>query len=45
VFIYSINGVNEHKKGQFEPARLGKLFAKHFSRRDNKDQMIRPYGR
>jgi hypothetical protein len=27
VFIYSIN---EHKKGQFEPAGLGKLFAKHF---------------
>jgi hypothetical protein len=25
VFIYSIN---EHKKGQFEPAGLGKLFAK-----------------
>jgi hypothetical protein len=28
VFIYSIN---EHKKGPFEPAGLGKLFAKHFS--------------
>jgi hypothetical protein len=27
VFIFSIN---EHKKGQFEPAGLGKLFAKHF---------------
>jgi hypothetical protein len=30
-----IYGVNEHKKGhkkgQFEPAGLGKLFAKHFS--------------
>jgi hypothetical protein len=28
VFIYSIN---EHKKGQFEPVGLGKLFAKHFN--------------
>jgi hypothetical protein len=30
-----IYGVNEHKKGhklgQFEPAGLGKLFAKHFT--------------
>jgi hypothetical protein len=36
VFIYSItllqcNGVNEHKKGQFEPAEVGKLNEKHFS--------------
>jgi hypothetical protein len=31
VFIYYINGVNKHKKGQFEPAEVGKLFAKHFS--------------
>jgi hypothetical protein len=29
--LHSINGVNEHKKGQFEPAEVGKLFAKHFS--------------
>jgi hypothetical protein len=28
VFIY---GVNEHKKGQFEPAGLGKLIEKQFS--------------
>jgi hypothetical protein len=39
VFIYSIN---EHKKGQFEPASLGKLFAEHFSHCGNKVQMIRP---
>jgi hypothetical protein len=27
VFIY---GVNEHKKGQFEPARFGKFIEKQF---------------
>jgi hypothetical protein len=32
VFIYSINGVNEHKKGQFEPAEVGKLPEKLFSK-------------
>jgi hypothetical protein len=32
VFIYSIYVVNEHKKGQFEPAEVGKLFAKHFTK-------------
>jgi hypothetical protein len=29
VFIYSIN---EHKKGQFETAGLGKLFPKHLNK-------------
>jgi hypothetical protein len=31
VFIYSIYGVNEHKKGQFEPARVRKLNEKQFT--------------
>jgi hypothetical protein len=30
VFIYSIYAVNEHKKGQFEPARVRKLNEKQF---------------
>jgi hypothetical protein len=30
VFIYSIYGVNEHKKGQLEPARVRKLIEKQF---------------
>jgi hypothetical protein len=35
VFIY---GVNEHKKGQIEPAGLGKLIEKQFSREQEQEQ-------
>jgi hypothetical protein len=29
--VIGVNGVNEHKKGQFEPARVRKLNEKQFS--------------
>jgi hypothetical protein len=37
VFIYCIYGVNKHKKGQFEPARVRKLNEKQFTPSWNAD--------